>query len=319
MNCDQVWDLLSAYADGETNPHETEMVKAHIAVCASCAADLEFLQSTSVSLRHVPEVEPPAMLRQAILAATVQRPTWQDRLAAAARRTFAPAPLRYGALAAAGAAAALTFVMIHDGGMQLANPVEYRPTSPAVAAVREPQRTETAVAMPPAHPLSGAPTRNVASFARATSRRSRPATLAVRIARAPIAGVRPTASKSHGQMADLSNSGPNFKVKVENPADRTPDIVDAPPVIASAPATSGAGREMETLVGAAPTDAQPVATQKGNRIILASSTVDAGAVMTLAALKNAQKDQETGRYAASELRQRMHDHQIRIDVIKGSF
>lgn len=319
MNCDQVWDLLSVYADGEATPHEAEMVEAHIAVCASCASDLEFLRSTSVSLRDVPEVEPPAMLRQAILAATVNRPTWQDRLAAAARRTFAPAPLRYGALAAAGAAAALTFVMIHDGGVQVANPVEYHPTTSTMAAAPKPPTSDTAVSMPPARPFAAVPSRPVTTFARTTVRRYSASAEAVRLARANKAAARPSALKPRTVVADRTWNGPSYKIKVETPVEHSPDYVDAPPVVATAPKAANAGETMETLVGAAPANTDAVATQKGTRIVLASSNVDAGAVMTFAALKSAQKDAENNRISANELRQRIHDHQIRIDVIKGSF
>ncbi len=318
MNCDQVWDLLSVYADGETNPHETTMVEDHIASCESCAADLAFLQSTSVSLRDVPEVEPPASLRHAILAATVNRPTWQDRLAAAARRTLVPAPLRYGALAAAGAAAALTFVMIHDGGVQLNNPVEYKPSAPAVAEVRTQPQLNTAISMPPAHPLSGAPTRTIGTFARTTSQRSNSTLATVRLASAASPSAKNGALKPRPETAAPITVSPAFKLKVQDPGTNGGDFNDAPPVVASTPANTVDSHGPETLVGSAPVD-ESLGSQKGSRIILASSTtVDAGGVATLADLRRSLKDQES-KVSASELRQRMRDHQIRIDVIKGSF
>ena len=81
MQCQDVWDLLSAYADGETNAHETEVVEAHIAVCSDCARDLQFMQGAHEALQAIPEVEPPVTLRSAILAATVNRPSLTERFA----------------------------------------------------------------------------------------------------------------------------------------------------------------------------------------------------------------------------------------------
>src|SRR6266480_2453646 len=120
MQCDEIWDLLSPYADGEASPNEAVAVDAHVAECAACAADLRFLQSTSAALSGMPEVEPPAYLREAILGATVFRPRWSDRLAGAlqvwsGRRT---------GLGLAGAAAVVLliclFAMRHDSGIGVA-------------------------------------------------------------------------------------------------------------------------------------------------------------------------------------------------------
>ena len=44
MNCKEVRRNLSAYADGELALDKTQQVRAHIASCADCAAELDFLE-----------------------------------------------------------------------------------------------------------------------------------------------------------------------------------------------------------------------------------------------------------------------------------
>src|SRR5206468_942693 len=95
MQCDEIWDLLSPYADGEASAHESAIVVAHVGECSACATNLQFLQSTAVALSQVPEVSPPAYLREAILGATVRRPHWSGRLAEALR-TWSGRPMELG-------------------------------------------------------------------------------------------------------------------------------------------------------------------------------------------------------------------------------
>lgn len=106
--CDELWDLLSAYADGMATRDEASRVERHIAICPGCARDLRFMQETAHVLADAPEVVPPACLRDSILAATIYRPTWQQRIRDAARKLVPTSPLR--TMAYAGSAAALLLV-----------------------------------------------------------------------------------------------------------------------------------------------------------------------------------------------------------------
>jgi hypothetical protein len=106
-SCDAYWDLLSAYADGLSSASESVAVELHVASCPACARDLQFMRETARMLAQTPEVAPPPGLQQAILAATVYRPGWRQRVRDTGRR-FAPQPLR--GLALAGSLAAILFV-----------------------------------------------------------------------------------------------------------------------------------------------------------------------------------------------------------------
>ncbi len=87
-SCERLWDMLSAYADGEATLDEASLVEVHTATCPDCARDLEFMRLTAVSIKQAPEVSPPSYLRDAILAVTVNRTGWLDRIGFG--RVFAP-------------------------------------------------------------------------------------------------------------------------------------------------------------------------------------------------------------------------------------
>ena len=49
-----VLDLLSPYLDGEVSAPEAELVRAHLASCESCAAELASLSELRSALRALP-------------------------------------------------------------------------------------------------------------------------------------------------------------------------------------------------------------------------------------------------------------------------
>jgi hypothetical protein len=104
---DALWDLLSAYMDGEATAEEAAQVEARLRSEPAYARDFEFLKRTSEAARTYAEVEPPASLRASIFAATTQRQTFAGRVAAgwdSLRRALTPnwgTGLAVGGLAAA--------------------------------------------------------------------------------------------------------------------------------------------------------------------------------------------------------------------------
>src|SRR5579883_1539721 len=99
-----LWELLSVYADGEASPEEAARAESLLRSDAAVAQKFEFLQWASRAAQSVDEVEPPASLRESILATTSHRPTLARRLAAAWSEMRAGAgryALPVGALAAA--------------------------------------------------------------------------------------------------------------------------------------------------------------------------------------------------------------------------
>jgi hypothetical protein len=95
------------YADGEATIGESDRVEGHIAECAGCARDLEFMRRTAFSLAETPEEMPPGYLRQAILDATVNRTRWSERAAIVVKRALGGQRGWQIGLAGAGALAAL--------------------------------------------------------------------------------------------------------------------------------------------------------------------------------------------------------------------
>jgi hypothetical protein len=326
MSCDEVWDLLSVYADGEATPDETAMVENHIAVCADCARDLKFMQSTAIVLQEAPEVEPPADLREAIFAATINRPTLQERFAAAVRRTLSPVSVRYGAVATAGAAAALAVFIYTHPSEPLSNPVEYRPIQPPVVADR-PAVTPPAPVLPhttlPMVPNRAAlnPTENAAHVApvrlSSTGSRSRHSmTLASKLNNTP--------QKKTAATTRSARNSPDFKTKVATtPAEETFSPIDTVPV------TPDPQPEPPTMITEAhetkpeppiPMPKVPAPAGSTSRIIVAgSNTINTGQIASLADLRRTLRSQSTQLSYDPSAKTGGKDREIRVDFIKGRF
>lgn len=101
--CVEWWTALSAYVDDCLPPGERERVEAHVEGCASCQQTLVELQSLRQSMKLLPRYEPPPMLKARILSATVDQPTWSEKLAMNWRKVVWRASL---------ATAATAFVLI---------------------------------------------------------------------------------------------------------------------------------------------------------------------------------------------------------------
>ncbi|WP_319586126.1 zf-HC2 domain-containing protein [uncultured Desulfobulbus sp.] len=82
MSCHEIEILFSAYIDGELRDSDTQIIKSHIGNCAECAKKIKEIQQVSLIASTMPEVDTPASLKDNILAKTVYRQTFADRLVA---------------------------------------------------------------------------------------------------------------------------------------------------------------------------------------------------------------------------------------------
>jgi len=64
-------ELISAYIDGDLDPAERQTLLAHLAGCDECRATLDAYRQIGTQIRGLPPVVPPAELRDAIFAQTV--------------------------------------------------------------------------------------------------------------------------------------------------------------------------------------------------------------------------------------------------------
>lgn len=79
--CVEWWTALSAYVDDSLTPDERQRVEAHLEECEVCRRVLTELKTLRQSVSLLPRYEPPPMLKARILSATVDQPTWSERLA----------------------------------------------------------------------------------------------------------------------------------------------------------------------------------------------------------------------------------------------
>jgi hypothetical protein len=128
MNCQEVDQALAAYLHGEVGRSERELIRAHIAQCQRCQAELsrlsELQSDVSRSLHAIADSASPSPAAWARLQAGLapqRRPTWADRV----RQTFggvgnwvAPRSLMFLASAVIASAVALSLVALPRGGPQ---------------------------------------------------------------------------------------------------------------------------------------------------------------------------------------------------------
>ncbi len=107
QSCDSLWDLLSAYADGDVTDDEARLVDRHVASCPECARALGFLRAVDTDLDLQPDYvpTPPEDLHLRILEATVRQSS-----AHRGRPRFANASAMLPALASAAVVALVGFV-----------------------------------------------------------------------------------------------------------------------------------------------------------------------------------------------------------------
>lgn len=79
-SCVEWWTALSAYVDDALISDERAKVEAHLQECEGCLEAVAELRYLRQSIRALPTYEPPPMLKARILSATVDQPTWTERL-----------------------------------------------------------------------------------------------------------------------------------------------------------------------------------------------------------------------------------------------
>jgi len=110
LDDEQLWDLLSLYVDGEADPEQAAIVEQMLSSDPAYRRDFDFLMASSKTMHMLEEVEPPASLRETVLAKTSHRPTLVGRLRAAWNRTATPASPTFGRYATAGGAFAVVAI-----------------------------------------------------------------------------------------------------------------------------------------------------------------------------------------------------------------
>jgi anti-sigma factor (TIGR02949 family) len=130
--CDEVGDLLEPYLDGDLPPDEADRVRAHLADCPACAAELALADAIQRELRSLPQLDCPpevlARVREAGRAEVVPLVPRLTRRQEAPRRRWLPA-------AVTGLAAALLLTI---GGLT------YRQLGHSVSSPAEPSPAEVA-------------------------------------------------------------------------------------------------------------------------------------------------------------------------------
>ncbi|MHB1456960.1 MAG: anti-sigma factor family protein, partial [Armatimonadota bacterium] len=80
MSCHEIETLLSEYIDGELRDNDAEFIRCHIAKCDNCAKLINDLRTVSKITASIPDVDPPAFIMANILAKTVYRQSFADKL-----------------------------------------------------------------------------------------------------------------------------------------------------------------------------------------------------------------------------------------------
>jgi hypothetical protein len=119
-----MWELLGLYADGEASQEEASQVERMLRHDAEYARAYSFMQKAGSAIRTIVEIEPPAHLRNAILAKTTHRPTFARRAAVvfgAFRAQLAAPVVGRLAFAGGGLAAAALVIGIYAGRTNSSN------------------------------------------------------------------------------------------------------------------------------------------------------------------------------------------------------
>lgn len=83
MTCEQCKDKLTEFIEGDLSSDEKQQLQAHLADCPECARALQEMRGLLAVLHGLPEVEPPAGLRESLrniaTDAVTSAPSWWQR------------------------------------------------------------------------------------------------------------------------------------------------------------------------------------------------------------------------------------------------
>ena len=68
MECKIIREKLSAFLEGAVSPEESTLIGEHLQACQTCSMALEDLRKTEVLVKGLEKVEPPAWLKQKVMA-----------------------------------------------------------------------------------------------------------------------------------------------------------------------------------------------------------------------------------------------------------
>jgi hypothetical protein len=315
--CDALWRILSEYVDGCATAEDTATVERHVATCTACAADLAFLRTSSAMLRASEPIEPPAGLRDAILAATIERPSAGERVRQAFAILLTPAPVRVIAFGAV--ACAVVLGLMRPSGTIRRDVADQ--TNTFVATTDTPRSHEVAI-LPQVPPASSpridvpyavprvhtaflahdAPVPRITNVSRGVVLPKAPANARIDRAR-PL---RPRMEIARTVPAPISN---DVEPTVRATGDRTNDVKPAVSDVHVTPA------EPETPVRA---ESAPRGEDGPRTTMVSSAYYGPGGVGKLADVCRSGREQaaDQGRELAMAVIPR---RQIRVDVIRGSF
>jgi hypothetical protein len=321
-DCDSIWDLLSAYADRQATPDESALVERHIAHCEECERALRFMQQAARLLAGTPDIAPPPSLRQAILGATVYRPTWAQRFGSALAALMPPSRVR--ALGAAGAVVAIFLVL-------LVWPREPSPPPYAAMPPARPDRIALRAGMSVPAPPPGRVKPESGSRNNPGSLTYRPAPKRWAVARTPFSrpGISPPPSlravslertaprRSHPSPRSDRTAGPGVKPEMVSPPVEAPATPEKTPDVSPAPDRTEVARTtpagpMEKPSASAGVSAAP----KPDHITLVAALPTNSVASTLAGLRNDLRNASRINPALFTPGDR---HEVTVDVFRTRF
>lgn len=173
MTCEKALSLVEKLADGEATPNERAEAEAHIDSCGDCRSHYQFVRALESASEAIDWHEPPEAYWQHLPSKVLARLEREPERKGFWQKLFAPAVLRFGAVAATlTVAVAIGFTVLRDDPAQLEPQLSQSPASGkrqddgksviAEESLAEPERALPAQPEPEPQPgLAGRPSPSV--------------------------------------------------------------------------------------------------------------------------------------------------------------